>query len=391
MAYERLQQFGRKIRWGMVGGGFDSLIGECHRMAARVDNAFDLVAGCMSIDPEIAVSSAAKCLVAPARTYTDFRKMAEAESRRPDGVEVVTIATPPNSHMAIAEAFMSHGISVICEKPMTSTVEDALRLQALTDEFGGLFMVTHCYTGYPMVREARALVQAGAIGRVRQIECDFVNGSFLTEEEDRKKRHWRFRPEYMGEEAILGELGAHCYDLAAFVSGRYPVQVSANMTTLTPLRETADDAHVTLRYADGSLGRMWLTFTAAGLDHGLSFRIAGEAGTLSWSQVKPDELKLSRAGTYPELRSPGHPDLMTTAGAYACRLREGHPEGYILAFANLYRDFAETFMANALGEAPHHLAQYPHLESGLETMRFYEAAAASRQHDGNWVAIGTET
>ena len=389
MSYDLLREFGRRIRWGMIGGGLDSLIGEVHRLSARLDNRFELVAGALSIDPAIAAETAAVCLLDPSRSYTDFREMAERESEREDGVEVVTIATPPHLHAEVSKLFLSKGIDVVCEKPLTRTLEEAIELERLVAERPErLFMVTHCYTGYPFVREARALVRNGIIGDVRQVECDFPSGPFMTENPDRHRRHWRFRPEFMGKEAILGEVGAHTISMAQFVSGKKPISVSAAMSTLTEGRETFDDAHLLLRYPGGVLGRMWLSFVAAGNDHGLAFRIYGTKGSLIWRQTEPDTLLLQHVDRPPERLTPGHPERLTPEGWHACRLREGHPEGYVLAFGNLYRDFGDTFFARRLGKTvDERLFHVPTVEDGVHTLRVYEAAAQSNQRSGSWVDL----
>ena len=388
MSSELLASFGRRIRWGMVGGGFDSLIGETHRLSARVDDRYQLVAGAMSFDPGIAAASAAACLIDPSRSYEDFREMAEVESQREGGVEVVTIATPPNLHAEVSIAFLERGISVICEKPLTKNLAEALRLQECLEESDCLFALTHCYTGYPMVREARDLVSSGAVGEITQIQCDFPSGPFMSEEPDPAKRHWRFKPEHMGRESILGEIGSHAYNMVSFVTSCEPVRISAHMRTLTPERQTFDDAQIVLEYPGGRLGRMWLSFVAAGNEHGLTFRVHGTKGALEWFQEQPEVLWLRAPDSAARKLTPGFPDRMSAEGFRACRLREGHPGGYILAFANLYRDFADAYMAKKLGKDTQH-GHFPGIADGIGTMRFYEAASRSNSMDGAWVAMKT--
>ena len=385
MSYELLAQFGRRLRWGMVGGGTDSLIGETHRLAARTDNRFELVAGCLSIDPTIAAASARLCLLPEERSYADFNAMAEAEAGRDDGVEVVTICTPPNLHAKASAAFLAAGIDVICEKPFTRDLGEALQLRDVVARSGRKLALTHCYTGYPMVREARGLIAAGAIGTVRQVECDFVNGPFLEENPDRRRRHWRFLPEYMGRTSILGETGTHAFNLISFVTGMTPARLTASMTTLTAGRETFDDAQILLEFEGRRLGRMWLSFVATGNEHGLSFRIHGDQGSLKWHQERPETLLLAPRGEATRVLTPGHLERMTPEGAHACRLREGHPEGYVLAFANLYRDFGDQLIAARLGREPdrRHLL-VPSVEDGVDTMRFFDAATRSVERNGTW-------
>ncbi len=388
MSYDYLEKFGRPLRWGMVGGGIDSLIGETHRLAARVDGRYQLVAGCLSIDRAIADKSARICLLPEERSYYEFETMAREEAGRPDGIEVVTICTPPHLHAAASAAFLKAGIDVLCEKPLTRDLAQALELQSRVKESGRHFGVTHCYTGYPMVREARALVASGVIGAVRQVECDFVSGPFLDENPDRTKRHWRFLPEYMGRASILGEIGAHALNMIAFVTGEVPSSLLASMTTLTEGREVVDDAQILLEFSGNRLGRMWLSFVAAGNEHGLSFRVHGDKGSLKWHQERPEQLLLTRRGEYLRVVTPGHPDKLSPLGMHSCRLREGHPEGYVLAFANLYRDFADQIMATKLGLKPaENTLTVPDVSAGVQTMRFFDAAVRSFEKGRTWQEV----
>src|SRR6185312_5735715 len=216
-----LERLGRRLRLGMVGGGADSVIGATHRIAFRLDGAYDLVAGAMSIDPEIAVRTGRMDLLEPDRIYTDFAAMAEREAERADGIDVVVIATPPQIHFEVARTFLERGIHVICEKPLTRTAEEAQRLVDAVAGSGRLFLLTHTYTGYPMVREARALVRGGALGRVRMIEGEFASGDpgLAVEPDDPARRHWNLRPESMGRAVMLGEIGSHLHNLAGYITG----------------------------------------------------------------------------------------------------------------------------------------------------------------------------
>lgn len=386
-AADLLQRFGRRLRIGMVGGGSDSIIGATHRYAFRADGLYELVAGCLSVDPAIALASARAELLAPERSYTDFREMAEKEAAREDGIDVVCICTPPDLHMEIARAFLARGIDVICEKPMTKTAAEAEELAAAVRESGRSFLLTHCYTGYPMVRQARAMVRAGAIGRVRLVESDFMNGAFLTEEPDPARKHWRFRPQVMGTASILGEIGSHAVNMASFVSGLPVEAVSAELRIWVPGRETFDDGRIGLRFGDGGAGRMWISFVAAGVEHGFSFRVFGETGCLEWRQEQPELLIHHRASGGHVAITPGH-DWLTPEGRHASRIRGGHPEGYLMAFANLYRDFACQLVARRLGEPVDPLwTDLPTVEDGVATMRFHEAVVASHEADGRWTQL----
>ncbi len=387
MSYELLASFGRRIRWGMVGGGTDSKIGEAHRLSARVDNRYDLVAGCLSIDPAIAAESARLCLIDEDRSYLDFEAMAEDEAARDDGIEVVSICTPPGLHARIARTFLERGIDVICEKQMTATLPEAWALAETVHATGRLFALTHCYTGYPVVREARALARRGAIGTIRQIETDFVMGAFMAEDPVRERRHWRFRPEAFGRDAILAEVACHTSNMAHFVTDLVPISLTATMATLTADREVYDDAHILMRY-DGGTGRMWCTYTAAGNEHGMAFRIYGSEGALLWHQERPNVLIRQHADGWSEAITPGHPDRLSREATHATRIAAGHPEGYVLAFANLYRDFADAFMARELGaDVDLSAGHFPTVEDGVETLRFFEAAVRSNDAGGVWVDL----
>jgi len=382
-----LRRFGRRLRWAMVGGGTDSIIGETHRLAARLDGRYDLVAGCLSVDPEIARESAALTLIAPERAYTDYRDMAAAEAARDDGVEVVTICTPPDLHAPIARLFLEHGIDVICEKPMTATAAEARDLAQAVAASDGLFVLTHCYTGYPMVRQARAMVAAGEIGDVRLVESDFVNGAFLIEEPDPARKHWRFRPEVAGVGSMLGEIGSHAHNIACFVTGRPVTEVSASLKTYVQGRATYDDAQLLWRLDGGIQGRCWQSFVAAGNEPGLAFRIYGTRGGLSWHQEDPEGL-WHRTPDAPARRLTRGRDDVSPAAERASRIRQGHPEGYFAAFANLYRDFADALMARALGEDPApHLAELPTAADGVATIALIEATLASHDAGGVWTPV----
>lgn len=379
------QRFGRPLRLGMVGGGLDSIIGPTHRFAMRVDGLYDLVAGCLSIDPEVALATGAADLMAPERIYTDALAMARAEAVRADGIDAVVICTPPPAHGTQAEAFLRAGIDVICEKPMTQTLAEARTLAAAVAETGRDLLLTHCYVGYPMVREARALVQAGEIGRVRLVEVDFVNGDVPADDPDPKKRPWRWRADIGGRGMILGDMGSHAMVMASFVSGLALTEVQADMITVVPGREVYDDGRINLRFENGAAGRCWLSYVAIGSEHGHGFRVFGETGSLHWRQVNGHELRLSRFGET-RLLTPGYP-ARTQASLAACHVPHGHPEGYALAFANLYRDFAMRLMAKRLGEPEPPLDGLPGAAEGIATLAFWQAAEASTEAGGKWVKL----
>jgi predicted dehydrogenase len=312
--------------------------------------------------------------------------MAAAESARPDGVEVVVVCTPPASHAAIADAFLRAGIDVVCEKPMTQTLAEARALAATVAETGRMLLLTHCYSGYPMVREARALVASGAIGPVRLLETDFVNGDCMTEEPDPAKRPWRFRAGAAGRGMILGDMGSHAIHMACYVTGLALRSVAADMITVVPGREVYDDGRINLRMANGAAGRSWLSYVAAGAEHGMAIRVFGETGSLHWRQVRGHELELRRFGETRVL-TPNYPDR-SDLSARASRVPHGHPEGYALAFANLYRDFAARLMARALGEDIGDAVDgLPSAAEGVATLAYIEAALRSQDAGGAWTDL----
>jgi predicted dehydrogenase len=382
------EAFGRRVRLGMVGGGADSVIGRTHLIAMRVDGICELAAGAMSIDAGIAKASGRHEFLPSDRIYTDWREMVEKEASRPDRIDAVVIATPPRLHYPVARAFLERGIHVICEKPMTHDTAEARALSELVRRTGGLFCLTHCYTGYPMVRQARAMVRAGAIGKVRLIDAEFSIGTpgVALEPQDPARRHWRFRADQEGKAAILGEAGSHAYHMACYISGLVAEDVSAVMSTYAPRREVYDNAYLTVRFSDGAAGRLWYSYVAAGNDHGLTMKVFGETGSLIWWQEEGEVLWHKPMGA-PAIRiARGYDDLSEEAAA-ATRVREGHPEGYLMAFANLYQDFAQAIMARHLSR-PHeqYLAPLPGVEDGVRGMELIEAATRSNEQSNTWVA-----
>jgi predicted dehydrogenase len=381
-----LRKFGRRVRLGMVGGGADSVIGLTHLLAMRVDGFCELVAGAMSVDPKIAVLSGQNELLAADRIYTDFQEMAVKEAQRSDGIDAVVIATPPQLHYPAAKAFLEVGIDVVCEKPMTKNVEEARELCTLVAKTGKLFCLTHCYTGYPMVRQARQMILSGIIGKIRLIEAELSAGDsgVMNEPKDPSRRHWRFRVGSMGKHAILGEVGSHAYNIACFVTGLTAEKVSADMETFAEGREVFDNAYLTVAFKEGVRGRIWSSYVAAGHDHGLRFQIFGESGNLAWEQENAEELWHKPVGG-PAVRWARGYDELSPESLQATRFRPGHPEGYALAFANLYSEFACALMARSLAlPAEQFSAALPTVNDGLVGMQLIEAARRSNEQCGQW-------
>ena len=298
MDQDLIRSFGRRVRLGMVGGGSDSIIGGTHLLALRSDGYCELVAGAMSVRPEIALSSAQTQMINRDRAYTDWRVMLELEAARSDRIDAVVIVTPPQLHFPIAKAFLERGIDVICEKPMTHDFAEAQELVRTVRESNRIFSVTHCYSGFPMTRQARALIKQGAIGAVRMIDVIFAPGDPGTsvEPENPADRHWRFRAASIGKASILGEVNSHAYHMACFVSGLEGKRVSAHLSTFVKNREVFDNVYATVQFSDEAAGRFWSSYVAAGNDQGFSFVIIGETGQLRWSEEDPEYLWLKPIG-----------------------------------------------------------------------------------------------
>jgi predicted dehydrogenase len=379
-----IEKLGRRLRVGFVGGGLDSVIGETHLIALRTDGLADVVAGAFSIDPAVSQATGRSLLLDEDRTYSSWQEMLDTERNRADRIDAVVVITPPAFHAEISSAFLAAGFDVLCEKPMTATAHEASTLYDDVTKSGQIFAVAHCYTGYPMVREARELVRAGAIGSVRIIEGQHAAGDpgMLREPQDRATRHWRFRQSAMGKATVLGEVGTHPHNIVEYVSGQRVSELSAQLSTVAADREVYDNAYLTVRYDGGAIGRIWSSFVAAGNEHGLEFRVFGDEGSLQWRQEDPESLWLLRPGD-PATRITRGLDSTTAASRRATRIRPGHPEGYLMAFANIYRDFLSAIITRHLGDDPStDLAMLPTAEDGLSTMQVIHAATKSHDNRG---------
>jgi predicted dehydrogenase len=380
-----LETLGRRLRLGVIGGGPGSFIGPVHRAAARLDDRFEIVAGVLSGNAERSRQVAKGLGIAPERAYADWRHLLEAERAREDGIDAVAVMTPNDSHHAICAAALEQGFDVICDKPLTTSLADALDLVRRVRESGRVFCLTHNYTAYPMVRQARDMVRAGVIGEVRQIQLAYVQGHNATlVEAEASGRSWRFDPTSCGASLILGDIGTHAHHLGAFVSGQELLEVLADVWATVPGREADDAATVLMRWSGGARGTMWVTNAAAGADHGLSFRIFGAAGGLEWHQEHPNELLHRRLSGFPELLTRRLHGALTPSAERAARIEIGHPEGYQEAFANLYKDVAEAIAARIAGTACDPLAlDFPTVEDGARGLAMIEACVASAG-TGRW-------
>ena len=386
---ELRKNFGRRLRIGFIGGGRDSVIGGTHLAAMRVDGFFELYAGVFSVDPRVSEATARAEFLDADRVYESFNEMAEKEALREDGIEVVLIAAPPHIHFEAAKVFLTKGIDVICEKPIAVSREQASQLDDLAQQQSRLFCLTHCYTGYPMVREARAMVRSGQLGKIRILEAELAAGDpgVSFEPKNPADRHWRFRENVMGKGAILGEVASHAHHLLHYIYGEEISAVSAEMSTFVPRREVYDNAYLTTRYHSGARGRIWGSYIAAGNDHGLCFRIYGELGGLQWHQEDPEVLWFKPIGGQAQRIARGYQNLSPWA-TRGSRFRPGHPEGYALAFANLYADFGCAVMARQLGLPYEQFYKaLPTTSDGVVTMSLIEAAVESNCNDGRWQAV----
>ena len=379
----------RRRRLGLVGGGQGAFIGAVHRIAARLDDRYELVAGALSSDPARAHASAAELHIAPDRSYADFAAMARTEAEREDGVDVVAVVTPNHMHAAPSKAFLDAGINVICDKPLTSTLEDAHALAASVTRSGMLFALTHNYTGYPMVRQARAMVAAGELGPLRLVQVEYAQDWLATRMEDggNKQAEWRTDPARCGTAGAVGDIGSHAFNLAEFVTGAEIEQVAADLSSFVAGRALDDNAQMLLRLAGGARGALWCSQMAAGNTNALRLRVYGEKAGLDWSQDRCNELWLTPYGEPPRLiRRNGAGSLPVVA--HASRVPAGHPEGYLEGFAQLYRDFADQLTARIERRSPDPASLLvPGIEAGVRGMRFITAAVASSRADAAWTAL----
>jgi predicted dehydrogenase len=383
---ETTNQPRRKVRLGVVGGGAGSNIGETHRYAARFDDRYALVTGVFASDAERSRDFAASLDIAPDRRYATWQEMAEREARREDGIEVVSIMTPNNSHYAIARAFLEQGIDVICDKPLTTNIEQAFELMRLTQQTGLVFGVTYNYTGYPMVRQAREMIRNGELGEIRIVQVEHASGwaSTLLEAEGHKQALWRTTPSIAGKSSVVGDLGTHAHHLARFITGLEISEVSAELSSIVPGRQADDNAHIKLRFNNGAKGMMWVSMVAAGNLHGQRIRVYGEKGNLEWVQEQPNELILRPVDGPQQTISRGF-SWLSPAAQRASRLWPGHPEGFIAAFANIYSDIADAVLARRDGIEADPLAySFPTVEDGVLGVKFVDAVVESHQQDGRW-------
>jgi predicted dehydrogenase len=372
----------------MVGGGEGAFIGAVHRLAARIDDHYELVAGALSSTPEKARRSGAALGLAADRIYDDYVGMAKAESKRPDRIEAVAIVTPNHMHAGPAYAFLEAGIHVICDKPLTTSLAEAKNLKSAADKSGLIFALTHNYTGYPLVRRAREMVKAGELGEIRLIQVEYPQDWLTgpTETTGNKQAEWRVDPKRSGAGGAIGDIGTHAYNLADYVGGLDATELSAELTSFGAGRALDDNVQVMLRYANGARGALWASQVAPGNENGLRIRIYGAKGGLDWAQAEPNHMLWSPLGRSTRIVTRAGPDS-GAAAARVTRIPAGHPEGYLEAFANIYSEVAEAIKAARAGKKPPEGVHFPTVDDGVKGLAFIEAAVKSSKANGKWTKL----
>ena len=375
-----------RLNWGMIGGGEGSQIGPAHRLGTAVDGEFTFAAGALDHRPEEGRAYAQRLGVASDRAYGDWREMLAGEKDRADRVDLVTVATPNATHFEIAKAFLSEGFDVLCEKPMTITVEEGEEIVGLARETGRICAVNYGYTGYALVRHMRAMVARGDLGRVRLVVANFAHGHHADEADaDNPRVRWRYDPAQAGVSAQFADCGIHAMHMASFVTGQEVEKLSADTVSCLASRELEDDAMVNFRMSGGTVGRLWTSSVAIGRQHGLEIQVFGEKGGMRWSQEQPNQLYWMPLNQRLEVIERGAGNLSPEADR-ASRVTVGHAEGMPLAFANIYTDLAEAIRARKEGrDADPASSLYPRAEDGLRSMAAVYAVAESGAAEGKWI------
>ena len=375
-----------RIRLGMVGGGRGAFIGAVHRIAARLDDQYELIAGAFSSDPEKSAASAADLGVA--RSYGSFADMASREARRKDGIEAVAIVTPNHMHAPVAMEFLKRGIHVICDKPLTATLPEAKKLAKAAAASGVVFALTHNYTGYPMVRQAREMIAAGDLGDIRLVNVQYIQDwlSEPIEQTGQKQADWRTDPARSGAGGSTGDIGTHAFNLANYMSGLTLDTLAADLQAFVPGRRVDDNGHVLMRYTNGARGMLWCSQVASGEENGLKIKIYGSKGGLEWHQENPNYLWVSPLGSPAYRLTRGGPGS-GEAAARMTRIPAGHPEGYLEGFANIYAEAARAIIARRDGTDLDAAVNFPGLQEGLEGVAFVDACVRSSKRNAAWTKL----
>ncbi|MEN9976755.1 MAG: hypothetical protein RIR36_915 [Bacteroidota bacterium] len=383
----------RKLRMGMVGGGKDAFIGAIHRLAANMDGLIELSCGALSINPEIAMASGEALFLPKDRTYTTFEEMIKAEAALPADkrMDFVTIVTPNFAHFAPAKMALEHGFHVVIEKPITFSLEEAKELKQILDKTGLTLCLTHTYSGYPLVKQIKAMIKEGQLGKIRKVWVEYPQGwlSKLSEREGNAQAAWRTDPKKSGKSSVMGDIGTHAAHLAEYVTGSKITDICAELNTMVEGRVLDDDGAVMLKFDNGAKGVLMASQVAAGEENGIRIRVYGEHGGVEWYQHEPNTLlvkwldkptQIYRAGG-----NNGH--YLSPMAIHNCRTPAGHPEGYLEAFANIYRNFALTLGCKMDGKTPTaEMLDFPGIEDGLRGMAFIDNVVASSQSDKKWTA-----
>jgi predicted dehydrogenase len=387
---------GRRLRLAVIGGGEGSFIGPMHRLAARFDDRYELVTGVMSSKPEKALAYGRDMGFAPDRLYGTLAELIAGERARADGVDVVSIMTPNDGHYPYAMAALEAGFDVICDKPMTNTLEEAEALHRAVLKTKLVFCLTHNYTGYPMVRQAKAMVEAGMLGELRLLQVEYVQGGRAGDGSPggsasgapidfTKPRMWKYDPARSGPSLVMGDIGTHAHNLLRFVTGLEVAELAAERGASVPGRSVDDYAGALLRMDNGARGSFWVSQAAAGVENSLRLRVSGSKGSLEWQQETPQRLDYKPLGAPAEKRTPRGPGTLPLAQR-SSRIVAGHPEGFPTSFANIYADAAEAIAARRAGVEPDPLALYfPNSYDGLKGMQFVSKVVESSLANGRWV------
>jgi predicted dehydrogenase len=379
-----ISTLGRRLRLAVIGGGPGSFIGAMHRQSARLDDRYQIVTGILSSDPAKSKQSAKELGFTPDRQYTNVTEMLDAEVARRDGIDAVAIMTPNDSHYDYSIAALERGIDVICDKPMTNTIEEAESLHKKVEETGLVFCLTHNYTGYPMVRQAKAMVMDGQLGVIRLLQVEYVQGGKADEEKTFSPDNWKFDPVRGGPSRVMGDIGTHAHNLTRFITGLEVAEVAAEIGAIVPNRVIDDFGGALLRFDNGARGSFWVTQAAAGVENCLRIRVSGSQGSLEWMQEFPQALTFKPLHGPSQNRTPNGPGTLPLS-ARSTRLVAGHPEGFPDGFANIYSDAAEAISARRAGKEADPLARYfPNSWDGLLGVRFVNSVIESSNANGKW-------
>ena len=378
---------GRRLRLAVIGGGPGSFIGAMHRLAAALDNRYELVAAALSSNPEKSLLGGRELGLPPERVYASGLGLITGERKRPDGADVTAIMTPNDSHFELASAALAQGFDVICDKPMTNTLDEAERLHTAVEASGRVFCLTHNYTGYPMVRQARAMVESGELGTIRLVQVEYVQGGKARDNDPTPEQSWRYDPSRVGPSLVMGDIGTHAHNLLRFVTGLEVDEVAAEVGSIIPNRRVHDYGGAMLRLNNGARGIFWVTQAAAGMENCLRIRVSGSLGTVEWEQETPQRLNFKPLSGPAQVRTPNGPGTLPLA-ARSSRIVKGHPEGFPEAFANLYSDAAEAIASRHAGVTPDPIAlHFPNSLDGLLGVRFVDAVVRSSAANGAWVHL----